>query len=291
MYVGQKLQFKRTPIIQTHTARETLIPNQFYEAGCLHLRGFEKPEHVKEYLDRFVAAIDPIRHPAYELFRDRIQLAKVVRAPFTDQADIPFVALHFEMGAPLIAIDDQTTVCSLMGLYFPHDSEPNEVRTRTLHLGGLLSSHRWPDEREVEDALKFYAENYGDGWGDYSTGRLSCVARLLDGAVSDNELSFMKSFKETDCFNRSADGEWVDGYQEEIDYFLSHGFLIETWEKRYTLRPGDLLIIDNLRVAHGQIGQREPEEIYQFIYGTNRATAFDVDQLRRQLVSTLKTLS
>jgi hypothetical protein len=53
----------------------------------------------------------------------------------------------------------------------------------------------------------------------------------------------------------------------ELDFFKSLGLDVGAVEVEIHLRPGDLLVFDNLALAHGRRGSRRQGELHQRVYG------------------------
>ena len=67
-------------------------------------------------------------------------------------------------------------------------------------------------------------------------------------------------------------GNEFDTLEEEIAFFQHHGLVVEEVEIDIRLRPGQLLVFDNLAFAHGRRGQRQPGELHQRIFGNRRVS-------------------
>jgi hypothetical protein len=66
-----------------------------------------------------------------------------------------------------------------------------------------------------------------------------------------------------------------------------HGLDIKCCEEQIEIKPGELLIVDNIRAVHGRIGPRNPKEIYQFLFGIERVTPQEIAEFRRYIVNQL----
>ncbi len=53
----------------------------------------------------------------------------------------------------------------------------------------------------------------------------------------------------------------------EVAFFSERGLPVEAVGFDISLRPGELLIFDNLKLAHGRRGIRRPAELNQRIFG------------------------
>lgn len=58
-----------------------------------------------------------------------------------------------------------------------------------------------------------------------------------------------------------------DCLSSELAYFARHGLRIDETEIEMALQPGELLLFDNLTVAHGRRGKRQPGELRQRVFG------------------------
>ena len=75
--------------------------------------------------------------------------------------------------------------------------------------------------------------------------------------------------------------------RNEYRFYKLRGLDFSVKEKQITLQPGQLLILDNMRVVHGRIGKRNMEEIYQFMYGVKAVEPAEINSFRRDLVKEL----
>ena len=58
-----------------------------------------------------------------------------------------------------------------------------------------------------------------------------------------------------------------DSLSSELAFFARHGLRIDDAEIDINLQPGELLLFDNLALAHGRRGTRQPGELRQRAYG------------------------
>jgi hypothetical protein len=58
-----------------------------------------------------------------------------------------------------------------------------------------------------------------------------------------------------------------DTLAAELAFFTGFGLDVNTVEVEVPLRPGDLVVFDNLALAHGRLGSRRPGELHQRVYG------------------------
>jgi alpha-ketoglutarate-dependent taurine dioxygenase len=58
-----------------------------------------------------------------------------------------------------------------------------------------------------------------------------------------------------------------DSLSSELTFFARHGLRIHDAEIDIHLQPGELLLFDNLALAHGRRGTRQPGELRQRVFG------------------------
>jgi alpha-ketoglutarate-dependent taurine dioxygenase len=71
----------------------------------------------------------------------------------------------------------------------------------------------------------------------------------------------------------------------EFDFFGRLGLDVAAVEIEIALRPGDLLVFDNLALAHGRRGSRSPGELHQRVYGHQSLSPTGQRFLRDDLLS------
>jgi alpha-ketoglutarate-dependent taurine dioxygenase len=54
---------------------------------------------------------------------------------------------------------------------------------------------------------------------------------------------------------------------DEMLFFAQRGLLVDAVVMEVCLQPGELLLFDNLSLAHGRRGVRAPGELHQRVYG------------------------
>jgi hypothetical protein len=164
------------------------------------------------------------------------------------------------------------------------------AKTRVVSIERLLSQRKFGDCKEVEKKLIQYVKSYGDGWiypDKVNTFRLACFARFIDAVEGTHELA--------DFFDKTT-GQWFknentktgeERLELEYEFFRKHGLDIKCCEEQIEIKPGELLIVDNIRAVHGRIGPRNPKEIYQFLFGIERVTPQEIAEFRRYIVNQL----
>ncbi|MGE4232887.1 MAG: hypothetical protein AB7F43_06100 [Bacteriovoracia bacterium] len=262
--------------------------DEYQKQGFILRSEIQDSSHAQQACSEFVENLDLDLVPHLTLFKDRIRLAKFDRIPSRhcqDAVDISNVSLHFDMGLPLLGLENSANIYVFTCLYFPYDQTPSPTKTRLFDLKGLFAERF--DSKELEEAIYNYVRRYGDGWESFNSGRLACLGRLIEAAVSGNSLLHMKEHRIAEWFNRDEFGNLVRGMEKEEEFFSSNGISLSERETQVNLKPGDLLIIDNIRVAHGRIGKRSAEEIYQLMYGVENVARYEVEEIRKSVVDIL----
>ncbi len=75
---------------------------------------------------------------------------------------------------------------------------------------------------------------------------------------------------------------------EERRYFARHGMSIEDVEQQIALGGGDLLVFDNLAVAHGRQGRRAAKELHQLCIGFRYADVAQQTEVMGRLVEAFR---
>jgi hypothetical protein len=181
--------------------------------------------------------------------------------PLDGAATRDFQTLHFDFGLPLdpkIAQD----VARYTALYVPTGLVGVHAATRLVPLVALLGQRSWPQPAELVDRLTSYGQTHG-AWDDdrgYTEGSL---ARIIEAAAAP-DAPILPSVKVEPDF---LCGLEFDSLYSELAFFSRYGLRIHDAEIEIPLQPEELLIFDNLAVAHGRRGTRQPGELRQRIYG------------------------
>jgi hypothetical protein len=172
-----------------------------------------------------------------------------------------FQMLHFDFGLPLDPKIEQD-VARYTALYVPADVGGVGAVTRLVPLVALLSQRSWPPPRELVDRLTSYGRTHGS-WDDGRGYVEGSLARLVEGASSWRP-PFLPSVKIEPGF---LCGLEFDSLLAELTFFERHSLRIDDVEISVDLQPGELLVFDNLAVAHGRRGTRKPGELRQRMFG------------------------
>jgi Taurine catabolism dioxygenase TauD, TfdA family len=172
-----------------------------------------------------------------------------------------FQTLHFDFGLPLDPKIEQE-VARYTALYVPADVSRVQAVTRLVPLVPLLSQRSWPPRVELLDRLVSYGRTHGS-WDDDRGYVEGSLARLVEGASAWNS-PLLPSVKIESGF---LCGLEFDSLTAEMAFFERHGLRIDNVEILVKLQPGELLVFDNLAVAHGRRGTRKPGELRQRMFG------------------------
>jgi hypothetical protein len=170
-----------------------------------------------------------------------------------------FQTLHFDFGMPLDPLAD-APVGFFTALFVVPGASPTAA-TRLVPVRALLSQRAWSDHDELIRRWARYGVTHGTwpGAAGYTEGSM---ARILE-ALADAQ-PILPSV--------SADPEFRCGLEfmslaAERAFFARHGIELDAVEIEVALRPGELLIFDNLALAHGRRGIRAPGELRQWVFG------------------------
>jgi hypothetical protein len=179
--------------------------------------------------------------------------------PSDGEATRDFQTLHFDFGLPVLPLHDRD-VARYTALFIPRSAIKVTAVTRLVPLEALFSQRRWPDRATLLNNLIAYGESHGawDDAGGYCEGSL---ARLVEAAAGAPCLPSVKSTPGFLC------GMEFDSLAGELTHLKRLGLDVDAVQVQVALRPGDLLVFDNLVLAHGRRGRRRPGELQQRVYG------------------------
>lgn len=184
-----------------------------------------------------------------------------VLAPMDSGGTRDFQTLHFDFGLPLDPKIEQD-VARYTALYVPADVVSVHAVTRLVPLIALLGQRPWPPPQELVARLTSYGRTHGawDDDGGYVEGSL---ARVIEGATAWRSPLFPSVKNEAGFLC----GMEFDSLDAEREYFARQGLRLDDFEVSVALQPGELLVFDNLAVAHGRRGTRQPGELRQRMFG------------------------
>lgn len=205
--------------------------------------------------------------------------------PLDGAASRDFQTLHFDFGLPL---DPKVTqdVARYTALYVPAEVTDVQAATRLVPLLALLGQRSWPPPAELVDRLTAYGRTHG-AWNDeegYSEGSL---ARIIEAAAAP-VAPILPSVKVEPGF---LCGLEFDSLSSEQAFFSRYGLRLHDAEIEIPLQTGELLIFDNLALAHGRRGTRQPGELRQRVFGHHLQPAMQSELRDRVLAAFCTTQS
>lgn len=198
--------------------------------------------------------------------------------PADGPATRDFQTLHFDFGLPLDPRVDQD-IARYTALYVPVDAADPSAATRLVPLRALLEQRAWPSRAELLERLLAYGHTHG-AWDDALGYVEGSLARIVEAAAGDApELPSVKTDQEFLC------GLEFDSLGAELAFFARHGLCVEDVALDVALAPGELLVFDNLVLAHGRCGTRAPGELRQRVFGHSGLEPSAQRKLRDRVLS------
>jgi len=266
--------------IRADAVSRSVSPRQEY----VHVSGVKNLDAAQIEMWRIIHRMhDSGTRPCAELL-SQLQLLGHARIPAESEPS-PFLALHFDRGHPLFPTRGETLYL-YAGFYFPRHQRPGTAVTRIVPLRKLLAQRAWGEPGRIEQRLRAYALSHGSSWDwDRDSGnRVSCFARILDALGSAPKLTNFQEIQKDRWYSASRAGHEFESDIEEQDFYQSFGLRLEDVEAHVVLRPGDLLVIDNVNAIHGRIGRRLSGEIEHFLVGMRNAPPATCASLRGWLI-------
>jgi hypothetical protein len=166
-----------------------------------------------------------------------------------------FQTLHVDFGLP-IAGGQAVDVARFTALYVASRPSPTPAFTRVVPLQALLGQRGWPERDALLARFRSNAHSGRDS-PSYVEGILARLVEAADGSAA---------------LPSPADPGFLCGMEfatlpDEEVFFARHGLKLDRVERRIALGAGELLLFDNLAVAHGRVGTRQPEELHQLCLG------------------------
>ena len=187
-------------------------------------------------------------------------LGDFVIPPPEGPASRGFQTLHFDFGLPLIPVQS-TDLARYTALHIPVNAQPSAAVTRLVPLRPLLAAIGWPDSEELIARFTAYGHSHG-AWDDAAGYVEGSLARVVEAALG--QAPMLPSVKTEPGFLCGAEFDSLSG---EHAFFAHQGLPLAEVELEVRLQPGDLIVFDNLALAHGRCGTRQPGELHQRIYG------------------------
>ena len=171
-----------------------------------------------------------------------------------------FQTLHFDFGLPLAPVAS-ADVAVFTALHVAIHALPSDAVTRLVPLRSLLAGGPWPNHDELVRRFAVYGDSHG-AWGNSAGYAEGSLARIVEAALGQTPaLPSVKEDPEFLCGTEFA------SLAEEAAFFAQHGLRPDIVGIEVCLRPGELLIFDNLALAHGRRGVRQPGELNQRVFG------------------------
>jgi hypothetical protein len=188
-----------------------------------------------------------------------------------------FQTLHFDFGLPLDPKVEHD-LARYTALYVARGAVDASAITRLVPLVALLSQRTWPAREELIRGLIAYGRTHG-AWDDARGYVEGSLARVIEAAAAASPL--LPSVK--------VDADFLCGMEfeslgSESAFLARHGLDVEDVQVEVALRPGDLLVFDNLALAHGRRGTRRPGELRQWVFGQTRVSPALQCQLRDRVL-------
>jgi hypothetical protein len=192
-----------------------------------------------------------------------------------------FQTLHFDFGLPLVPVLP-ADVARFTALHIPAEMPASAAVTRLVPLRPLLADRPWPELDELVQRLASYGRSHGarDDAVGYTEGSL---ARVIEAALGGCPvLPSVKTAREFLC------GAEFHSVVDELEFFSERGFRVEAVELDVRLLPGELLIFDNLALAHGRRGIRRPGELHQRVFGHPLLPVEEQAQVRDRVLTAFR---
>jgi hypothetical protein len=171
-----------------------------------------------------------------------------------------FQTLHFDFGIPLNPMVEHD-VARYTALYIPTDVGIVHAVTRLVPLEPLLRQRSWPPLEELVDLFASYGRTHG-AWDDGRGYVEGSLARLVEAAAASPPV--LPSVKVDTNF---LCGMEFTSLAAEVMFFERLGLRVYDVAIDVSLQPGELLVFNNLSVAHGRRGVRQPGELHQLVFG------------------------
>ena len=182
-----------------------------------------------------------------------------VLPPADGPASRDFQTLHFDFGLPLEP-KAPGDLARFTALHVPAERREVGAVTRLVPLTALLAQRPWPGPSELMQRLVGYGVTHG-AWADADGYVEGSLARIVEAADDDPVLPSVKAEPQFLC------GSEFDTLAAEERFFARRGLRLDAVQIDVGIRPGELLIFDNLAVAHGRRGSRAPGELRQWVFG------------------------
>lgn len=189
-----------------------------------------------------------------------------------------FQTLHLDFGLPLTPVVP-ADVARYTALHVPGDALPSDAVTRFVPLRSLLGGRPWPDRHELIRRFTTYGVSHG-AWDDAAGYVEGSLARIVEAALGQTPV--LRSVKAQSGFLCGTEFATLD---DELRFFEQRGLRLDAIGTEVCVRPGELLVFDNLAVAHGRRGTRRPGELHQRIFGHRALPIEEQIELRNRVLA------
>ena len=162
-----------------------------------------------------------------------------------------FQVLHIDFGVPL-GLAAEADIVRYTVLHRDASTAGPGAATRIVTFDYLATQRAWPEPHDLAERLRSR-----EGDPDLSEGVLARIVEAADGSAelpAKTSAGFM-------C------GLEFDTIEDERSFLAGHRLDLDRVEHQIVLHPGQVLIFDNLRSAHGRLGTRQAEELHQLCFG------------------------
>lgn len=188
-----------------------------------------------------------------------------------------FQTLHFDFGVPLAPVCP-ADVARFTALHISAEWPRSGGLTRLVRLDRLLGQRRWASHEELLQRFASYGASHG-AWEDGDGYTEGSLARIVEAAAGGSpRLPSVKADPGFLCGNEFARAD------AELDFLEGHGLSVSDVELELELQPGQLLVFDNLVLAHGRRGVRRPGELRQRVFGHRALDVAGQRELRDELL-------
>jgi len=200
-----------------------------------------------------------------------------VLPPANGEESRDFQTLHFDFGVPLDPKVERD-IGRYTALYIQEGFGRVSARTRLVPLAPLLRQRAWPSKTDLMARFVAYGKTHGARNDDHGYVEGS-LARLVEAAAGTPTLPSVKVESGFLC------GMEFDSLDSERQFFERHSLCLDGVQVDVPLSPADLLVFDNLAVAHGRRGTRRPGELRQWVFGESSSGLARQRELRDYLLA------
>jgi hypothetical protein len=233
---------------------QTVLTDELANRGFVRLSGpFGTPADAWRQAETLIASTEAD-------VADLEVIGNFVVPPLNGPPSRDFQTLHFDFGVPLVPVQP-SDVARFTALHISSDASSVGALTRLLPLRTLLRETGWPGRDELLRRFAAYGDSHG-AW-DSSRGYVEgSLARIIEAALGRPPV----------LPSVPNDPDFLCGTEfaclvDEARFFAQRSIVIEKALTEVRLLPGELLVFDNLALAHGRRGVRQPGELHQRVFG------------------------